>query len=42
MEDLPEEPGEVECEAVLEAAKVRLDDGSLITVPQANLEVFRR
>ncbi|NLC15590.1 MAG: hypothetical protein GX784_04600 [Firmicutes bacterium] len=42
VEDLPEEPGEVECEAVLEAAKVRLDDGSLITVPQANLEVFRR
>ncbi len=41
VETLPDGPGEVECGAVLEVAKVRLDDGTLVTVPQANLEVFR-
>ncbi|HHT85488.1 MAG: hypothetical protein ACOX34_05305 [Bacillota bacterium] len=42
VEELPEQPGEIECEAVVEVAKVRLDDGKLVTVPQTNLEVFNR
>lgn len=41
VENLPLEPSQVECEAVLEVAEVRLDDGRSVTVPQANLEVFR-
>lgn len=39
---LPVLPQKIECEAVLEVAEVELDDGTRITVPQANLEVFQK
>lgn len=42
VESLPGNPEEVECEAVVEVAGIRLDDGNLVAIPQANLEVFRR
>lgn len=38
---LPAEPEKVECEAVMEVARVKLDDGRLVTVAEANLEVVR-
>ncbi len=41
VEHVPDKPEQIECEAVVEVAKVRLGDGRLVTVPQANLEVFR-
>lgn len=41
VEELPGEPERVECEALMEVARVRLDDGRLVTVAEANLEVLR-
>ncbi|HHW18267.1 MAG TPA: hypothetical protein GXX30_05145 [Firmicutes bacterium] len=41
VEEMPEAPEKVECESVMEVARVRLDDGRLVTVAEANLEVFR-
>ena len=41
VEDLPAAPMQVESEAYMEVAFVRLDDGRLVKVSEANLEVFR-
>lgn len=41
VEEIPSQPEKVECEALMEVARVRLDDGRLITVPEANLEVLK-
>jgi len=41
VEEIPSEPERVECEAYMEVVRVRLDDGRVVTVPEANLEVFR-
>lgn len=41
VEDLPSAPEQVESEAYMEVAWVRLDDGRLVKVAEANLEVFR-
>lgn len=39
--DLPAEPREVESGSLMEVALVRLDDGRVVTVAEANLEVFK-
>lgn len=39
--EIPPEPEKVGCEAFLDVARVRLDDGRLVTVAEANLEVIR-
>lgn len=41
VEDLPGTPEPVECGASMEVAIVRLDNGRLVRVSEANLEVFR-
>lgn len=38
---LPKDLEKVECEALMEVAEVELDDGRLVKVPEANLEVFK-
>ena len=40
VEEIPPEPERVQCESVMEVARVRLDDGRLVTVPEANLEIL--
>lgn len=40
VEEIPPLPAKVECEALMEVARVRLHDGRLITVAEANLEVL--
>lgn len=41
VEELPKDPVEVESGSLMEVALVRLDDGRVVTVAEANLEVFR-
>jgi len=41
VEEVLDQPEPVECEALMEVVRVRLDDNRLVTVPEANLEVFR-
>ena len=40
VEEVPHEPERVESGALLQVARVRLDDGRLVTVAEANLEVW--
>lgn len=39
VEDVPNEPQSVECEAVLSVVKLKLDDGRMVLVPEANIEI---
>lgn len=41
VEEVPPEPERVESGALLQVARVRLDDGKLVTVAEANLEVWK-
>ncbi len=41
IESVPATPQQVECEVITEVAIIKLDDGRLVKVPQANLEIFR-
>ena len=41
VQEIPAEPWQVESEAFMEVAKVKLDTGPVVIVPEANLEVFR-
>ncbi len=41
VEELPSQPEKVACESLLEVARVRLTDGRLVTVAEANLEVAK-
>lgn len=41
VQEIPSEPWQVESEAFMEAAKIKLDTGPVVMVPEANLEVFR-
>jgi len=41
VEEIPKQPERVECEGIVEVVRVRLDDNRLVSVPEANIEVFK-
>lgn len=41
VEEIPKQPERVECEGIVEVVRVRLDDKRLVSVPEANIEVFK-